>query len=433
MGLLGHSVELSDVLLRGPERVQFDLSWSQRGIYESFRSNPSGSPVVVVPMRVLDKQSIKQTLTRFAFVASRHSSLRTHYNFDGCASGPVQSVRERMSVPTRMVDTATASLCLADTVHAVMDEMEAVPFQNSGEAPVRLTLIAEHGRAVFLVAALNHLSADAGAAQLLKSEFEQSIRSQDEHVSVSDRVFWESSVEGRAASQRAAEYWTTSLSPLAHSWRRADHVASHHRVEVGSRRLTSALDHLEAKWKINASAILLATTITRLNQRVDVPVCAVELFATNRRSKWKPLVGCLTQSALVIPDIRLADSAASSRHTYGAMIQGLRRSEYSPAEIWGRYTSKGRLNGLISLGFNDVRNHFPKTASVRRDGSHSAPLVRRLPDVAGYLGRFVLTVASSGGTTSLTLMSPTTEFDLHALVDTTKTIESDLVRLSDQV
>ncbi|WP_338118385.1 condensation domain-containing protein [Streptomyces coryli] len=219
-----------------------------------------------------------------------HDSLRTRVVID--ADGAMrQHLDGDGSLDAYVFEAADAAEAAALTAE-IDRQWHAVRFDCATEWPIRAALVLVGGEVAYIALTLSHIASDAlGLSRvdrtltaLLGGADAAALRKAAADFQPLDEAAYQASAKGQKRDLAARRHWRETLErcPTRLFTRRPDAPPAFRQGVLASPTLPGALEALSDRWRVNASAILLAAASAVVARQAGTDRCALQVMVSNR-------------------------------------------------------------------------------------------------------------------------------------------------------
>lgn len=335
-----------------------ELSWGQWEIWLAMRDQESA--LAIGGSRPLTGgETVESVAGELSWLVSRYQTMRTLLRFDA-AGRPLQAVSAAGEIALEIYDAADGDpAALADAVHA---KYEFTPFDYTGEWPVRMAVVRQHGELTHMAVAMCHMVADGAGSMVMLREVLARPTTPVEGAQPLEQARWQRSEAGQRQNRKAVRYWENLLRTIPARRLGGDgdeQVPRHWQGQLTSPALLLAVRSICDQTRADSSPVLLAMFAVALARINGINPVVTRVIVSNRfRAGLSDVVCMLAQNGLVSLDVAdISIDEAILRAQRGAMTAY--KYAYFDAEevaaLIARVTEERAPDFNIGSFFNDRR------------------------------------------------------------------------------
>ncbi|WP_063762408.1 AMP-binding protein [Streptomyces sp. NRRL F-5123] len=347
-----------------------EMTWGMWEIWGAMCRQESALPIGGrAPLE--DGRTLADVADELRYLMVRFPAMRTRLGFDATGR-PRQRLFAAGEVALEVYDAAPDADA-EDAATAVEAHYRRTPFDYANDWPIRMAVVRQHGRPVWLVTILHHLVTDGRGGAIMLRDVGARETAPVNGMQQLEQARWQRSPAGQRQSLRTLRFFENILRtvPARQLPGPTDpRTPRHWLAEFRSTALAAALPRIAARTGAGTPAVLMALFALGLHRATGISPVVVRPVVSNRfRPALSDVVCPVSQSGMCSLDVEGATVAEVVERAERANISAWKHAYYQPEDLDALIARLSRERGediVIGTYFNDRTSHAPRPDAARQ-------------------------------------------------------------------
>ncbi|BFV61002.1 hypothetical protein KCMC57_up61060 [Kitasatospora sp. CMC57] len=353
-----------------------ELSWGMWEIWHAMVGQRGSLPIggrAALPAGT----TVADVAEELRYLMGRFPSMRTRLRIDP-AGHPTQELFDSGSTALEVYDAGRADP--ERVANTVEEHYRSVPFDHTGEWPVRMAVVRRDGLAVHLVSIMSHLVTDAAGGAIMLREVQQRSTAPVTGLQQLEQAAWQRSPAGLRQNERALGHFERILRTIPARRFPASTDLRTPRLwtaEFHSPALRLALPVIAERTGTDTRTVLLALYAVALRRISGTDPVVFRPVVNNRfRSGLRDVVCMVAQAGLTVLEVGDGTVDEAVELTRRTTMTGYKHAYFHPErlnELIARVSAERGEAVDVQCFFNDRSTHRPP----EQDGPPDAERLER--------------------------------------------------------